>query len=306
MVIKSYRKYLLGLLLLAPVSAFAVYDVLNQAVRGPFGWGAHAGLGYLAYKGYEVYTADCEQQSFTIAGQEISKDNLIVLSAAAFGGAALYHSAMLWQFCEFGLQLRTMKGQNTSTNNPVLRKKWAGLGSAFKLKQKFDESSSTNKETIKKQFLIDMGLAESASLVEATRKIDGALEQLEKRLKMYAEYTNIVDLIAQKMLYNNNPGTQGLLDDDVLIDQEIEKEEIEKEYLSNWWITNSLSIGFYSKDNWYIRLPWLYTAMYNIASCCAIETLKQYAMLKAVRHILQQYIPQQGRFNRGSAFDSNC
>ncbi len=306
MVIKSYKKYLLSLLVLLPAGISAdlgdvVCGVTKELGYGAFGWSAHAGLGYLSFKGYKAFTAESVEgtakEVFKIAGQEIAPSNLVKISLAAHGFAALYHSAMLWRYCTFGVQLRKMKRQNTSTNL-VLRNRWAECDTAAELMNQLAHYPG-GREALKRQLFFNMGLEQNASPLEAIKKVDTALTQLDKRLKMYESYTNIVELTAQRMI-DQDSDTRALLDGDVLITDDITlySEDILQEYASNSWISNSPTIGLFFKEDCYFRRPWLYTATYNMASYCAMKTLEQYARLKAVRHILQQYIPANQRQSR--------
>lgn len=298
MVIKFYKTCLLGVLLIAPIGVSAdlgttLYDGVQDVVTGPIGWGGHAGLGYLGYKGYKAYkglTEDPAVKMLKIAGFEVASNNLMTTAGIALGTAALYHSALMYNFCTFGVELRKMKRPNTSSN-PVFRNKWAGCDSAVDLMDELGQNGR-GKDPLKKQLLLEMGLKENTPPLEGIKKIDAALDKLDKRLANYAWYTNIVELTAQAMI-DEDADSKALLGGDVLINNDINgySEDLLKSNASNSWMHNSVTIGWHLKENCYFKRPTLYTATYNMASHCAMKTLEQYGRLKAVRHILEQYVP---------------
>lgn len=301
MVIQFYKKCLLGVLFIAPVGVSAewsnvVADAAKDIAQGSLGWAAHAGLGYLAYRSYGAldsnYVGPVNIQK--IAGYELTPDEVLTRAGTAFGVAALYHSAMFWQYCTFGVQLRKMKRPNTGTNL-LFRNRWAECETAAELMERFKATDVATSD-LKKQLLLNMGLSENTAPLEAIKKIDDALKKLYERLKNYESYTNIVELTAQRMI-DEDSDTLALLGGDVLITDDIAvyAEDILTDYAQNSWIANSISIGLFFKEDCYLKRPCLYTSTYNIASRCAMKTLEQFARLKAVRHILEQYIPANQR-----------
>lgn len=287
------------MLLIAPGAVFAewgnvISDAAKDVTQGSLGWTAHLGLGYLGYKGYQAFTADPAQEIFKIAGKKIARNDLITLSATALGGAAVYHGALFWQYCTFGVQLRKMKRPNTGTN-PLFRNRWAECETAIELMEQLN-SYQGGRDALKRQLLLNMGLEQNTVPLEAIKKIDAALTKLYERLKFYESYTNIVELTAQTMI-DEDSDALALLGGDVLItdDLNVYSEDILNTYAKNSWISNSVTIGFFFKEDCYLKRPWLYTSTYNMASHCAMKTLEQFARLKAVRHILEQYVPQNQR-----------
>lgn len=299
MVINSYKKYVLGLLLIAPVAISAnvaqkLYNGVHDVVTGPIGWGTHAGLGYLGYEGYRAYTGlteDSAAEILKVASFDIARSDLLATAGAALGTAALYHSALVYQYCTFGVQLRKLKSSNTS-NNAVFRNRWAECDTAKELMDELKKNGGRQKDALKKQFLLNLGLKDNAAPLDGIKKIDAALAVLDKRLKTYSSYTNIVELTAQEMI-NEDSDAAALLDGDALIrdDLGLYSEDLLNRHASNSWISNSIFIGWYFKKDCYLKRPTIYTATYNMASRCAMKTLEQYGRLKAVRHILEQYVP---------------
>lgn len=299
MVIKFYKAYLLGILLITPIGVSAdidttVYNGVKDVITGPIGWAGHAGLGYLSYKGYKAYTGlkkDPAVKMLKIIGFEVGSNDLVTAAGIALGTAALYHSVLMYKLCTFGVELRKMKRPNTSSN-PVLRNKWAGCESAVDLMYELGQNGR-GRDPLKKQLLLEMGLKESTPPVDGIKKIDAALDNLDKRLAYYAWYTNIIELTAQVMMDDEDADSKALLGGDVLINNDIDgySKDLLESNASNSWIHNSVTIGWYLKEDCYLKRPALYTSTYNMASRCAMKTLEQYGRLKAVRHILEQYVP---------------
>ena len=293
MVIKFYKTCLLGVLLIAPIGVLAdtgtdLYNGMQDVVTGPIGWGTHAGLGYLAYS---ACTNLPLKSNPLWSPPMVVNDDVLTAAGIALGTAALYHSALMYKFCTFGVELRKMKRPNTSSN-PVFRNKWAGCESAADLMYELGQNGR-GRDPLKKQLLLEMGLKESTPPLEGIKKIDTALDKLDKRLAHYAWYTNIVELTAQAMMDDEDADSKALLGGDVLISDDIDgySKGLLESNANNSWIHNSVTIRWYLKENCYLKRPALYTSTYNMASRCAMKTLEQYGRLKAVRHILEQYVP---------------
>ena len=304
MVIKFYKACLLSVLCMAPLGLSADFEdvastVFKEATEGTLGWASHAGASYIAYEGYKAYTGLTEDNGAEViallGGQALPRNELITLAGTVSSLAGTYYAASLWQYCTLGIQLRKMNRQNTSTN-VILRNRWADYDTAEELMQAFNDNNGRARDPLKRQILLNMGLSENTQPLEAIEKVDAALVQLEERLRYYESYTNIVELLAQEMI-DKDSDMQSLIGGDVLIDQDLNDyaEDLLQNYANNSFVANSITVGWFFKEDCYLKRPWIYTITYNIASRCALKTLEQYARLLAVRHILATYIPQNQR-----------